>query len=147
MRDAADAPWRVLVRYSAEESVYPIIFSADGRKLYLASDHDANTSRLLLVELATGTERALAEEEGSDISGWNLHPVTQKLQAVCFNKEREVWRVLDEEIAADFAAISTACHGDFILIAHALADDVWIVADCPDDRAVFITATIETVRR
>ncbi len=34
-----------------------------------------------------------------------MHPVTRKIQAVHFKEERGFWRVLDEEVSEDFAAI------------------------------------------
>ena len=105
VRDTAEAPWRVLLRVTPEESAYSAGFSVDGRELYLVDNHDADTLRLSVVELATGKTQVLAEEAGSDYQWCERHPVTQKIQAVFFEKEREFWRVLDEEIADDFAAI------------------------------------------
>ncbi len=67
VRDAAEAPWRTLVRLSAGGKRLSLGFSADGRELKLAGDHDADTMRLLVIELATGAQRVLAEETGSDL--------------------------------------------------------------------------------
>jgi dipeptidyl aminopeptidase/acylaminoacyl peptidase len=54
-RGSETAPWRMVKSYAVEDRITPLRFSADGR-LYATSNEGTDLSRLVLIDLATGTE-------------------------------------------------------------------------------------------
>ena len=57
------APWRLIARYPAGESVQALRVHPDGAHLYLLSDHGTTEfARLISLDLRTGAERVVAED-------------------------------------------------------------------------------------
>jgi dipeptidyl aminopeptidase/acylaminoacyl peptidase len=133
VREAADGPWKKLRHWGFEEQGGPITFSKDGKTLYLQANHDANTARLLAVDLATGKETVLAEDDTYDVGGTLVHPTRHTIQAVGFNRDKHTWKVLDKDIADDFAALEKVRRGEFSVDIRDLADKTWLVSFRADD--------------
>jgi dipeptidyl aminopeptidase/acylaminoacyl peptidase len=49
-------PWRIVRRYAVEDRIAPLRLHADGTRLYMVSNADVDLSRLVLVDLHSGTE-------------------------------------------------------------------------------------------
>ncbi len=62
LRDDNDAPWHEVVEWSSEDALNsgPLHFSRDGRALFLLDSRDAETSRLVRIDLATGDRIVLS---------------------------------------------------------------------------------------
>ncbi len=133
VREAVDQKWKKLRHWSFEESGSPVGFSKDGKTLYLEGNHDANTSRLLALDLATGKEKVLAEDETYDVGGVLVHPTRHTIQAVSFNRDKVEWKLLDKDIAEDFKALAQVRSGQFSVSSRDLADKTWLVAYTTDD--------------
>jgi len=130
VRDAGSADWRELLRIPPgdAESTDVLTFSADGGSLLLATPIDAEASRLVRVELATGATEVLAEDPEADVSAVRVHPDTREPQVVTFLKARSVYRVLDPSVAGHVEAIRRLHPGDPVF-AHGDDDDrVWLAA-------------------
>jgi dipeptidyl aminopeptidase/acylaminoacyl peptidase len=132
VREAGE-PWRTARHWGPEEDANVVGFSADGKTLYLSASHDASTTRLLALDLTTGTERVLAEDPENDLAGTFIHPVTKAVQAVSYLKERLEWQALDPGIAADLDALARARRGDLHLVSRDLEDRRWVVSYTTDD--------------
>jgi dipeptidyl aminopeptidase/acylaminoacyl peptidase len=133
VREAVDKPWTKLRHWNFEEEGHPIGFSKDGKTLYLEGNHDANTSRLLALDLATGKESVLAEDDTYDVGGTLVHPTRHTIQAVAINRDKRDWKVLDNDIAEDFKGLGKVRSGQFSVVSRDLSDKTWLVAYETDD--------------
>ncbi len=88
VREAVDKPWKKLRHWGFEEEGSPVGFSKDGKTLYLESNHDANTTRLIALDLASSKEEVLAEDATYDVGGVMVHPTRHVVQAVAFNRDK-----------------------------------------------------------
>jgi dipeptidyl aminopeptidase/acylaminoacyl peptidase len=129
--------WEVLRHWGPDDEGYAVGFSEDGKTLYIVGSHDANTQRLIALDLVTRQETVIAEDPQYDIGGVVAHPTNRTLQAVAFYRDKLEWQVLDQNVAADFEAISQIRPGEFSLGSRTLADDYWLVAYTIDDGPVY----------
>jgi dipeptidyl aminopeptidase/acylaminoacyl peptidase len=130
VRDGADGEWRLLLTLPAEDALTsgPIAISPDGSTMLAISSLDADTGRLVRVDLGSGAQAVIAEDPDADVSGVHVHPDTREPQVVTWVKERTEYRVLDPALEADLAAIRALHPGDPDVIAHDHSDMVWLVA-------------------
>jgi dipeptidyl aminopeptidase/acylaminoacyl peptidase len=138
VRSDAGADWRELMRIPPDdaENTGAVGFSADGRSLLMTSSIDAETSRLVLLDVATGATEVLAEDDEADVSDVKVHPVTRQPQIVATLKARTEYQVLDESVAADLAAIRALHPGDPTFQGTDDADRTWLVGFTNDSGAV-----------
>jgi len=130
--------WEVFLEVDSDDALgtAPIGFTADGNSLYLLSSVDANASRLLRVDLASGVATVLAEDPQYDVSSVMSNPDTKEIQMVSFAKARTENVVLDASIAADMEAIAAIQPGDFSFLGRDHADRTWLIAFTVDDGPV-----------
>ncbi len=134
----ADGNWRELLRIPAEdaESTDLLCFSVDGGSLLLSSSVDAEASRLVRIDLASGATEVLAADPEADVSGVRVHPDTREPQIVTFLKDRSVYRVLDPSVAGHVEAIRRLHPGDPVFAHGDDADRVWLAAFTNDTGSV-----------
>jgi dipeptidyl aminopeptidase/acylaminoacyl peptidase len=135
---ASAEQWEVFLEVDSDDALgtAPIGFTADGNSLYLLSSVDANASRLLRVDLASGMATVLAADPEYDVSGVMSHPDTKEIQMVSFTKARTEHVVLDPSIVADMEAIRGIQAGDLSFLGRDHADRIWLVAFAVDDGPV-----------
>jgi dipeptidyl aminopeptidase/acylaminoacyl peptidase len=138
LRDTGHAEWRDAIVWGPADALSsgPVAFRLDGHSLYLLDSRDANATRLVHFDTASGAVRVLAEDGRYDVSDVELHPDTREVQLVGFVRERHVWDVHDASLADDVAALRTLNPGDFSIASRTHADDRWIVAFTRDTEAV-----------
>ena len=137
VRDDAKSPWRSFQKWAPEETFGGIWgFTPDNTGVYLASSVDANTSRLLEVDVASGKSKVIAEDKQYDVASPLTHPKTHKLEAVMFIRQRTEWTVIDKSLQADFDALRKVHDGDFYIDSRDLADNTWIVSYAVDNAPV-----------
>jgi dipeptidyl aminopeptidase/acylaminoacyl peptidase len=139
-RDTVESPWRKLRHWGPEEEGQPVLFSEDGKTLYILGNHDANTIRLLKVDPASGKEEVVAEDPEYDVGRVFAHPTKRIIQAVGFVKDKLTWKVHDPDIAEDFAALAKIRRGEVNVVSRDLADKNWLVAYTTDDGPVYYYA-------
>jgi dipeptidyl aminopeptidase/acylaminoacyl peptidase len=129
VRDGSDGDWRELLAVPAEDalSTDTVTFSKDGSSLLLASSADAQTSRLVQVDIATGAAHVLAGDPVADVSGVKIHPDTREPQLVTVQRARSEYLVLDESVADDLAAIRALHPGDPSIENSDDDDRIWLV--------------------
>jgi dipeptidyl aminopeptidase/acylaminoacyl peptidase len=133
-RATTKSPWEKLRHWSPEEEGAPIIFSRGGKTLYLMGNHDANTTRLLALDLATRKETVVAEDPNFDVANWMAHPLRRTIQSVSFNKDKLVRKVLDHGVAEDFECLDKRLGGNCRMVSRDLADKLWVIGCTSDDR-------------
>ncbi|MEQ9367535.1 MAG: S9 family peptidase [Coleofasciculus chthonoplastes F3-SA18-01] len=136
-REAVDKAWETIRHWEPDDEGSGIGFSADGETLYIIGNHDANTQRLIALNLATRQETVIAENAEYDVDSIFVHPVTRVIQAVSFYKDKKHWQILDQSIADDFEAIANIRPGEFEVISRDLADKTWLIGYLTDDGPVY----------
>ncbi|HTO89167.1 MAG TPA: S9 family peptidase [Thermoanaerobaculia bacterium] len=132
VRDGVNSPWRTLLKVGPEEILEFQGFTADGKSVYLKSSVGSDTARLVVRDLATGSEKVLASSSEVDAGNVLIQPKTHVVQAVSFEPGRSTWRVLDPSVQPDFDAIAKLNPGDFEIVNRTAADDAWLVAFTSD---------------
>jgi dipeptidyl aminopeptidase/acylaminoacyl peptidase len=138
VRDTVEDTWRKLLTWGPDDALnsFPIGFSNDEQSLFMVDARDVNASRLVKLNIASGSTAVIAEDAQYDIGNVLVHPDTHEIQAVAFNKDRVEWTVLDKAIKPDFDTINGIHKGDFSIISRDNADSNWIVAFTVDDGPV-----------
>jgi dipeptidyl aminopeptidase/acylaminoacyl peptidase len=133
--DGAYSPW-LMVAPEDVSTTDVLGYTRDGSALLMLSSVDANTARLVRLELGSGSESVLAEDPVYDVSGVVRHPETLEPQSVVFAKERDEWWHLDQEFGQEVDDLRSRLRGD-VGISRSVRDDRrWLVTDMPSDGAV-----------
>ncbi len=135
VRDTPDAPWRTILEADQEDALttHPLAFSEDGRRLVALSSVGANTSRLVWLDCADGSETVVAEDPVYDVAGVRLHPDTNDPQIAFVRRERMDYLVLDPAVAGDLDRLRRLDRGDLELAGHDDADRIWLAGFSTDD--------------
>jgi dipeptidyl aminopeptidase/acylaminoacyl peptidase len=138
VRDTQDSPWQKIITWDADDALSSgtVGFTLDGQSMYLLDSRNANTGRLVRLNLATNDLKVIAEDPHYDISNALIHPDTHEIQAIAFNRDRVGWVVLDQSIEEDFQRIRTIHRGDFSLVSRDDADTTWLLAFTADNGPV-----------
>ena len=132
VRESPAAPWKTLLVAPLGEEVNALDITADGAAVLLKSSLNANTTRVVRKEIATGTETVIAENPNVDADEVIIHPVKHVVQAVDFPAGRQAWTVIDPLVKADFEGIWKLRDGDFTVVNRDRDDKTWLVAFTED---------------
>ncbi len=111
-------------------------FTRDGAAVLLLSSLDANTTRLVRHDLASGEQTVLAQDPTYDVSGVWQHPETLEPQAVEFDKARQEIVLLDESLRADIDRLRGLGEGELGVGRRERTDSTWVVSVSPSDGPV-----------
>jgi dipeptidyl aminopeptidase/acylaminoacyl peptidase len=137
VRDSAKAPWRSLLKVSAEEKADAVGFTKDGKSLYLLSTLGSDTARLVKRPLAAaGKESEIARNDQVDTFETSINPITRVVEAVAFAPARMEWKVIDPSVKADFEGIAKLDDGDYSIMSRDRADKNWVVGFTRDRGAI-----------
>ncbi|MBV9257694.1 MAG: S9 family peptidase [Ktedonobacteraceae bacterium] len=130
VRANEQSEWSKILTWSADDALNsgPVGFTRDGQSLYLEDARNANASRLVKLNLATGDLTLIAQDPLYDVGNVMIHPDTYEVQAVAFNRDRLEWTILDESIQLDFDRLRDIHQGDLLLVSRDNADSTWLVA-------------------
>lgn len=134
----AESGWKDYLEIDAEDAMTSGAqgFDKTGDLLYFLDSRNRNTAALTTIDLKTGEQKVLAENEKADISGVIAHPTEKHIQAVSFTYLRTEWQVLDESIQADLDYLKAVEDGEIQLTSRTLDDRLWTVAYTRDDGPV-----------
>ncbi|MCB1083953.1 MAG: S9 family peptidase, partial [Simkania sp.] len=136
-RAKADDEWKTFITWENEDSMSSVIsFTENGKGLYLVDSRNANTLRLVEVNMETQDIKTIAEDVRYDIGGVVQHRMKNDIQAVQILKERVHWTVLDEAIRADFEKAMAVHDGDFSLISRDQKDRIWLIGFNTDSGSI-----------
>jgi dipeptidyl aminopeptidase/acylaminoacyl peptidase len=136
-RDTPGQEWKTIRHWGPDDQGQPVGFSKDGKALYVIGNHDANTQRLVSVDVGTLKETVLAHDPEYDLGGAMVHPTNRRVEAVSVNRDKVEWKFLDDAIAADFKTLSRVRKGEINVASRDLADKTWIVSYTNDDGPVY----------
>jgi dipeptidyl aminopeptidase/acylaminoacyl peptidase len=108
-------------------------FDKSGENVYLIDSRGRDTAALKTLNLASGKEDVLAENEKADISGALMHPTEKTIQAVSFTYTKPEWQVLDKDIQPDLDYLRTVTDGELQVTGRTLDDKWWTVAYLMDN--------------
>jgi dipeptidyl aminopeptidase/acylaminoacyl peptidase len=128
--------WKTIKHWSMEEQGSAAGFGADANTLYVVGNHDANTMRLVKLDLATGKEEVVAEDKEYDIGGAMIDEKRRVPLAVSVTRARTEWKVLDDSVRADFEALAKVRRGDFAVSSQTTDQSKWVVAYTADNGPV-----------
>jgi dipeptidyl aminopeptidase/acylaminoacyl peptidase len=135
LRDAASGEYLSWKAIPADDvaGTNVVGFTRDGKTLLLLSPVEANTTRLLAVDVASGAERVVAADPGYDVGGVLQDPDTLEPQAVVIAKDRDEWLWLDDDLRSDVTRLRATLRaehgidGDIALDRSERADQIWLV--------------------
>ena len=129
VRDDEASDWRPLLQVPPEdaESTGPLGFTRDGGSMYVQTSVDANTGRLVKLNIATGAVEVIAEDAEYDIAGAMLNPDTREVEAVLVYRDRLEYQVLDDSIRGDIEALQRLSSGDLSINDRSDDDTTWLV--------------------
>ncbi len=130
--DVKDA-WKAIRTWPNDDQASPVGFTADGNSVWWISNLDANTSRLMKLDIASGKEELIAEDAEYDVSGALIDNRARKPLAVAFAKAKVEWKILDQSIAEDFKVLSEVRRGQFQVTSRTDDNQTWIVSYMTDD--------------
>jgi len=138
MHKKSETDWEPFLKIPPEDalSTNPISFDKSGQGLYLMDSRGRNTSALFTLDLQTGEQTLIAEDEKSDVNDLMIHPTEKTLLAVAFNYTRKDWQILDESIAQDLNYLKTVADGEVEVVSWTLDASKWIVAYTLDNGPV-----------
>src|SRR5918992_1211413 len=130
-----DAGWRKLLGWGKEDALSsgPVGFTEDGQSMYLLDSRGANASRLVLLDLESGSTQTLVEDPRYDVGRVMRHPETHEAQAAAVERAKTEWVVLDDDIREDFDVVEGLGRGDFGVTSRDRADENWLVAFTADE--------------
>jgi hypothetical protein len=132
VRDDVKSPWRSWMKVGPEENLGALEFTKDGKSVFVESSIGNDTARVLERNLATGTEKLIADSPEVDCGDVMIHPKTKIVEAVSFEPGRRQWKVIDPAVQGDFDALAKVHEGDFSIISRDRADKTWLVGYTSD---------------
>ncbi len=115
-------------------TTYIVGFDATGQRYYVIDSRDRETAAVFEVDAATGKRTLLAENAMADAGQFLLHPTTDAVRAVRFERARVEWKIIDQAIAPDLAALAKVDEGDLVGLTATDDDRTWTVAFAGDRR-------------
>ncbi len=108
--------WRELLSVTGEDaflegSCSPVVgFSTDGESIYLVSSIDADTRRLIRMDIATGKYVEIAADTRYDLVGVLFDPEVGSPEIAFWEKERLTYQPLSDGIRSDLELIELLLH-------------------------------------
>jgi dipeptidyl aminopeptidase/acylaminoacyl peptidase len=123
------APWKTAITWGLEDSDGQVIgFTADGKSLWLETSAGRDTLSVVKHDLETGKDDVIASNPHADASGVIFNPLTYKVEAVAFNRERVHWDPLDPAIAEDLKVLQKGAPGEPSVVSRDRDLQTWVVA-------------------
>jgi dipeptidyl aminopeptidase/acylaminoacyl peptidase len=126
--------WKEFVRIPMEDALTtrPRGFDKSGATLYMTQSMGRNTAALVAIDLESGRQRLIAEDDRADAGRLMVHPMEKTIQAVAFNYDRNRWQIIDQSVASDIEALSRLQNGEVEIVSRTLDDEQWLAASVTD---------------
>ncbi|MCA9208202.1 MAG: S9 family peptidase, partial [Planctomycetales bacterium] len=134
----AEGGWKEFLKIPPSDAMTtgPAGFDKSGEKMYFLDSRDRDTAALTVIDLSSGEQTVIAEDDRADIDGVIAHPTEKNIEAVSFTYTRTEWKILDDAIQADLDYLKTVEDGEIQLTSRSLADKIWTVAFTVDNGPV-----------
>ena len=133
-RDREEDPFRTLLTTSFKETVAPLMFTFDDRRLYVASNRGRDKTAIFEFDPATAKEgRMLFERPDVDVDGLNYSRKRKVLTTVSYTTWKDERAFLDPGTEAMYRKVEAALPGyEVAFTAETKAEDRFIVAAYSD---------------
>ncbi len=111
-------------------------FDKSNHILYMIDSRKRNTAALFTLNLASGKQELVAEDDRADVGGILVHPTEKHAQAVSFIYDRNHWHVLDPAIQEDMDYLHSVEDGELSITSRTLDDRLWTAAYILDNGPV-----------
>ena len=111
-------------------------FDKSNQILYMIDSRKRNTAALFTLDLASGNQELVAEDDRADVGGMLVHPTEKHAQAVSFTYDRNRWHVLDPAIQGDMDYLHSVEDGELSITSRTLDDRLWTAAYVLDNGPV-----------
>ena len=111
-------------------------FDKSNQILYMIDSRERNTAALFTLDLASGKQELVAEDDRADVGGMLVHPTEKHAQAVSFIYDRNRWHVLDPAIQEDMDYLHSVEDGELSITSRTLDDRLWTAAYVLDNGPV-----------
>ena len=111
-------------------------FDKSNQILYLIDSRKRNTAALFTLDLESGKQELVAEDDRADVGGILVHPTEKHMQAVSFIHDRNRWHVLDPAIQEDMDYLHAVEDGELSITSRTLDDRLWTAAYVLDNGPV-----------
>jgi dipeptidyl aminopeptidase/acylaminoacyl peptidase len=126
VRDAEDAPFRLLAEFENEDGGYAYAFTADGSGLLVGSARGCDRIRLVEIDLATGEERVIDEDDEADLGGPVLSDATGELLGAVYLRDRTVMHAFDPVFEDDWQRLTEVHPGDPHITSQDADETTWV---------------------
>ncbi len=123
-----DGKWATVKEIGEDDQGAIAAFGADNTTVWAIHNVGANASRLIKMDLKAGKEEVIAGDPDYDVSGAVIDEDKRIPLAVSFTKARTEWKVLDESVKDDFAALAKLHAGDFAVASRTADGQLWLVS-------------------
>jgi dipeptidyl aminopeptidase/acylaminoacyl peptidase len=108
-------------------SVEAVGFDKTGNTLYLSDSRGHDTEALVALDTKTGAATVVAKDPGGDADQVLFHPTAKAVEAVSFDDDSSVWRVIDASVELDFEYLGTFGDGRLFVTSRSLDELRWLV--------------------
>ena len=127
VRDDEASDFRRLAHFDNEDGGGPFGFDADGTTLWVGSARGADRARLVAIDVATGDETVLDEDEVADLGAPLVSDRTRTLLGAAYLRDRLVIHTFDDEFARDIERVRAITDGDPRIMGSDAAETMWTV--------------------
>jgi dipeptidyl aminopeptidase/acylaminoacyl peptidase len=143
VRASEDEDFHSLTVYANEDGGNVYGFTPDGAALWVGSARDADLTRLVRLDLATGEETLIHAHGEVDLSGPVLRSRTGELLAVLYMVDRLEVAFLDDDFERKWRRAAELHHGDLSGLSMDDEERTWVVS-FDDDREPGATFLLDT---
>jgi len=127
-----DGEWKLIKTVGPDDQAQMAGFGKDANIAWLIDNAGTNSMRLLKHDVKTGKEDVIAEDEKYDLSGAMIDEDKRIPLAVSFTKAKTEWKILDDSVKADFAALAKQNVGELAVASQTADNQTWIVSYTSD---------------
>ena len=106
----------------------PQVLSRDGKNLFLLDSRGRDRAVLARLELDTGKEEVLAEDQKADVVEVLTNPATHEPEAAAAVYAQKSWLVLDPKLTDDFTRLAKAFPGELDVVSQSDDNRHWLVS-------------------
>ena len=122
--------WEPWLQISAEDNANTTMLALDSeaKTLFMLDSRGRNTAALTSIDMATGEEKTLAEDQRADIGGIISDPDTHAPLAYSVNYERTEHKPLGPRLAPDLEFLSRSFGSEWSVGSRTEDDKIWTVS-------------------
>ncbi len=118
---------RLLAHFANEDSGMPFGFDAAGTTMWVASAENCDRSRLIAIDVATGEQTVLDEDEVADLGAPIVSDKEGRLLGAAYLRDRLVIHAFDDRFAADMDRVRAIADGDPRIVGTDADERIWTI--------------------